>query len=135
MAHSGPRSKSEKYYKIQIGDVHDIYGKNFVSFEYHLMKENLLFWLNYLHIKIEVPNHANPLLNLIKIILMGLSQRNEGHFRDFLVKGLYDPRLFLSIESFLKPERSFYDIVPIPTYTIIQPNATFLTDPLLPRCD
>ena len=117
--------KREKYLKIQIGDVYDTCA-DFALHDYHLTKSNLLFWLDYLHIEIEVSYHTRLLLNLIRIILAGLSQRNEGPFRDFLVKGLYDPRLFMVIEWFLVPKRSFYDIVP--TYEIIRPDATFSSD-------
>jgi len=126
-ARNGPELERENHMKIQIGDVRDTDDAELSLRDYYKMKENLLFWLDYLHIEIEVPYSTRPLLNLIRVILAGLSQRNEGPFRDFLVKGLYDPRLFLFIEPFLKPKRSFHNIIQIPTYKVIQPDATLIS--------
>lgn len=81
---------------------------------YNSMKENLFYWLDFLQFEIEVPFEGRPLLKLIKILLAGLSQRNEGYFRDFLIRGLYDPRLFLFIEPFLEYADTTIIFVPHP---------------------
>ena len=107
--------KNEVNYKLIVdyGNAND--SKNFNMFssadKYVQMRNNLYYWLDYTYIEIELPYYAQPLLNLIKIIFAGLGAKNtnafdsKAHnmlFHNFLTKGLYDPRLFLIIERFLR---------------------------------
>lgn len=143
----GPDNKTNRSVKLFVECNNDglYYGTHAVErAKYYQMKYNLLFWMNFMPIEIiwtnsqeralvevlrtnrpkpalvEVPHYAKPVLNLINIIFAGLSKENAGHFRDFLIRGLYDPRLLFLIELFLVPFEGkyafYYSIIPTDLY-------------------
>jgi len=90
----------------------DYYNSPVDIITYNQMKENLLYWIDHTHIGLNVQSEVAPLLNLILILLPGLSKppsdkpNKSSTFHNFLTKGLYDPRLLLLIEEFIRPKIS-----------------------------